>query len=73
MISRPVQARRLSRDESMFRCDLVRRGRLDSVRVGRGSVIMASTSGTTAPAVARLVALDEDTVRDVIHAFNQQG
>ena len=25
------------------------------------------------PAIARLVAADEDTVRDVIHAFNQRG
>ena len=25
------------------------------------------------PAIARLVAADEDTVRDVIHAFNEKG
>jgi transposase len=36
-------------------------------------IIMASASGTPAPAIARLVAADEDTVRDVIHAFNQRG
>src|SRR5450755_3730616 len=35
--------------------------------------IMASASGTPAPAIARLVAADEDTVRDVIHLFNQKG
>jgi transposase len=35
-------------------------------------IIMAS-SGMTAPAIARLVAADEDTVRDVIHAFNENG
>jgi transposase len=34
---------------------------------------MASSSGTPAPAIARLVAADEDTVRDVIHLFNQKG
>jgi transposase len=34
---------------------------------------MASASGTTVPAIARLVAADEDTVRDVIHAFNREG
>ena len=33
----------------------------------------ASASGTPVPAIARLVAADEDTVRDVIHAFNQRG
>jgi transposase len=32
-----------------------------------------SVSGTTVPAIARLVAADEDTVWDVIHAFNAQG
>jgi transposase len=36
-------------------------------------MIMASASGTPVPAIARLVAADEDTVRDVIHAFNQKG
>jgi transposase len=34
---------------------------------------MASASGTLVPAIARLVAADEDTVRDVIHAFNEKG
>jgi transposase len=34
---------------------------------------MASASGTPVSAIARLVAADEDTVRDVIHAFNQRG
>jgi transposase len=36
-------------------------------------IILASPSGTPVPAIARLVAADEDTVRDVIHAFNQRG
>jgi transposase len=36
-------------------------------------MIMASASGTPVPAIARLVAADEDTVREVIHAFNEQG
>ncbi|MFC4950935.1 helix-turn-helix domain-containing protein [Pseudonocardia sp. GCM10023141] len=34
---------------------------------------MASASGTPVAAIARLVAADEDTVRDVIHAFNERG
>jgi transposase len=34
---------------------------------------MASSSGTPVPAIARLVAADEDTVRDVVHAFNEKG
>jgi hypothetical protein len=36
-------------------------------------MIMASASGTPVPAIARLVAADEDTVRDVIHDFNARG
>ena len=34
---------------------------------------MVSASGTPVTAIARLVAADEDTVRDVIHLFNQKG
>ena len=36
-------------------------------------IIMASASGTPVPAIAALTAADEDTVRDVIHLFNQKG
>ena len=36
-------------------------------------IIMASASGTLVPAIARLVAADEDTVRDGIHTFNAKG
>ena len=34
---------------------------------------MASASGTLVPPITRLVAADEDTVRDAIHLFNQKG
>ena len=33
-------------------------------------MILASSSRTAVPAIARLVAAHPDTVRDVIHAFN---
>jgi hypothetical protein len=36
-------------------------------------IIMASASGTLVPAIARLVAADEDTVREVIRLFNARG
>ena len=36
-------------------------------------IIMASASGTLVPAIARLVAADEDTVRDVIHLFTRRA
>jgi transposase len=52
---------------------LVRRGRGNPIRVRRATIILASSSGTPIAAIARLVAADEDTVRDVIHAFNERG
>jgi hypothetical protein len=52
---------------------IVRRRKHESIRVRRAMIIMASASGTLEPAIARLVAADEDTVRDVIHAFNHKG
>ena len=68
-----VRARRLTDQEGQRLQQLVRRGRGDSIRVRRALIIMASASGTMVPAIARLVAADEDTVRDVIHAFNDKG
>ena len=52
---------------------ILRRGKHGLVRVGRAMIIMASASGTPVTAIARLVVADEDTVRDVIHLFNQKG
>ena len=68
-----VRARRLSDEEGRRLLQIVRRGKHGSVRVRRALIIMASASGTLVPAIARLVAADEDTVRDVIHAFNEKG
>lgn len=72
-MSTPVRARRLTEDEGQYLLRLVRRGVHDSVRYRRALIIMASASGTRVPAIARLIAADADTVRDVIHAFNDQG
>ena len=72
-MAEPVRARRLSPDEGRRLQQLVRRGKHDSVRVRRALIIMASASGTPVPSIARLVAAHEDTVRDVIHLFNQIG
>jgi transposase len=68
-----VRARRLTEEEGRRLVRIVRRGRHESIRVRRATIILASSSGTAVPAIARLVAADEDTVRDVIHAFNQRG
>jgi transposase len=72
-MAEPVRARRLTDQEGQRLQQIVRRGRHESVRVRRAVIIMASASGTPVPAIARLVAADEDTVRDVIHVFNQKG
>ena len=72
-MAEPVRARRLSDEEGRRLQQIVRRGKHGSVRVRRAMIIMASASGTPVPAIARLVAADEDTVRDVIHAFNAKG
>ena len=72
-MSEPVRVRRLTPDEGRRLQQIVRRGKHGSIRVRRAMIIMASASGTPVPAIARLVAADEDTVRDVIHAFNQRG
>ena len=72
-MAEPVRARRLTDQEGQRLLQIVRRGKHESVRVRGAMIIMASASGTLVPAIARLVAADEDTVRDVIHAFNAKG
>lgn len=72
-MAEPVRARRLTDEEGRRLLQVTRRGKHESIRVRRATIIMASASGTTVPAIARLVAADEDTVRDVIHAFNARG
>ena len=72
-MAEPVRARRLSDDEGRRLQQIVRRGKHGSIRVRRAMIIMASASGTPVSAIARLVAADEDTVRDVVHAFNEKG
>ncbi len=69
----PVRARRLTEDEGRRLLQIVRRGKQGTIRVRRAMMIMASASGTPIPAIARLVAADEDTVREVIHRFNDIG
>ena len=72
-MAEPVRARRLTDQEGQRLQQIVRRGKHGSVRVRRAMIIMASASGRLVPAIARLAAADEDTVRDVIHTFNAKG
>ena len=62
-MAEPVRARRLTDQEGRRLLQIVRRGKHGSVRVRRAMIIMASASGTLVPAIARLVAADEDRPR----------
>jgi hypothetical protein len=72
-----VKARRLSDEEGQRLLRIVRRGEPKAtksvIRYRRAMVVLASAGGNSVPAVARLVAADEDTVREVIHRFNELG
>src|SRR5437660_5620054 len=72
-----VKARRLSDEEGQRLLQIVRRGEpkmtKSVIRYRRALVVPASDSGNTVPAIARLVAADEDTVREVIHRFDEVG
>jgi transposase len=52
---------------------IVRRGSTSSVRYRRAMMILASAGGNRVPVIAQLVQADEDTVREVIHRFNEIG
>ncbi|WP_205787113.1 helix-turn-helix domain-containing protein [Specibacter cremeus] len=72
-----VKVRRLSPAEGQRLQRIVRRGESkqggNAVRWRRATMILASVGGNTVPVIARLVAADEDTVRAVIHRFNEIG
>lgn len=76
-MSPPVKVRRLTDHEGRQLQQIVRRGGGKSqksiVRWRRAMVVMASASGNTPPAIARLVATSEDRVREMIHRFNEKG
>lgn len=52
---------------------IVRRGSTSSVRYRRAMMLLAAAGGNRVPVIAELVRADEDTVRDVIHRFNEIG
>jgi transposase len=72
-MARPVHVRRLTDEEGQVLLRIVRRGRRDAVKIRRAMMVLASASGNTNEAIAALVAADPDTVRDVVHAFNDRG
>src|SRR5699024_12546654 len=73
VVSAPLKARRLTDFEGQKLQRIVRRGSTNSVRYQRAMMILASFSGNTVPVISRLVVADEKTVRELLHAFNDQG
>lgn len=72
-MAQPVRVRRLTEQEGQKLQHIVRRGSTGSVRFRRAMMLLASAGGSTVPVIARLVQADEDSVRDVIHRFNEIG
>jgi len=72
-VAEPVKARRLADQEGQKLQRIVRRGSTSTVRYRRAMIILASASGNRVSVIAQLVQADEDTVRDVIHRFNEIG
>ncbi len=68
-----VRVRRLTDQEGRKLQQIVRRGSANSVRYRRAMMLLASAGGNRVPVIAQLVPADEDTVRDVIHRFNEIG
>lgn len=72
-MAEPVRVRRLTDQEGQRLQQIVRRGSTSSVRYRRAMMVLASAGGNRVPVIAQLVQADEDTVRDVIHRFNEIG
>ncbi|MGH4035311.1 IS630 family transposase [Actinomycetota bacterium Odt1-20B] len=72
-MAEPVGVRRLTDQEGQKLQQIVRRGSPSSVRYRRAMMLLASAGGNRVPVIAKLVQADEDTVRDVIHRFNEAG
>lgn len=68
-----VRVRRLTDQEGQRLQQIVRRGSTSSVRYRRAMMLLAPAGGNRVPVIAQLVQADEDTVRDVIHRFNEIG
>lgn len=68
-----VRVRGLTEQEGRKLHHIVRRGSTSSVRFRRAMMLLASAGGSTVPVIARLVQVDEDTVRDVIYSSTRSG
>lgn len=67
-----VFVRELSPEEGARLRSISKRAKYQSKRQ-RAMILLASSTGMSAPQIARLVRTDESHVRGVIHAFNERG
>ena len=67
-----VFVRELSPQEGARLKSISKRAKYQSKRE-RAMILLASSTGMSAPQIARLVRTDESHVRKVIHAFNERG
>ncbi|CAL9669974.1 hypothetical protein SUDANB43_07407 [Streptomyces sp. enrichment culture] len=72
-MAQPVRVRRLTDQEGQKLQQIVRRGSTSSVRYRGVMMLLVSVGGIRVLVIAQLVQADEDTVRDVIHRFNEIG
>ncbi|MFI0765216.1 IS630 family transposase [Streptomyces sp. NPDC021218] len=72
-MAEPVRVRRPTDQEGQKLQQIVRRGSTSSVRYRRAMMLLSSADGNRVPVIAHLVQADEDTVRAVIHRFNEIG
>jgi hypothetical protein len=73
LVADPVRLCRLTDQEGQRLQQIVRRGSTNSVRYRQAMMILASAGGNRVPVIAELVAANQDTVREVIHRFNEIG
>lgn len=67
----PIYVRPLTDEERAALHDSLRRS--DAFVLRRAQIVLASTAGEHAPQIAPRVGLTGQSVRDVIHAFNERG
>src|ERR671918_1361629 len=72
MLPGEVFVRELSPEEGARLKSISNRAKYQSKRQ-RAMILLASSTGMSAPQIARLVRTHESHVRKVIHAFNQEG
>ena len=74
VVMRPpeVFVRELTPEEGNRLRSISRRAKYQAKRQ-RAMMLLASSTGMSAPEIARLVRTDESHVRKVIHAFNEEG